>query len=57
MKKLSEYALSLLMKKQNTEWKTREKLYAKEATKQDVDYIIQRFKQIDLIDDKAYIED
>ena len=57
VKKLSEYALSLLMKKHYTEWKMREKLYAKEATKQDVDYIIQRLKSIDLIDDKAYIED
>ena len=57
VKKLSEYALSLLMKKHYTEWKMREKLYAKEATKQDVDYIIQRLKSIDLIDDKVYIED
>ena len=57
VKKLSEYALSLLMKKHYTEWKMREKLYAKEATKEDVDYIIQRLKNIDLIDDKAYIED
>ena len=57
VKKLSEYALSLLMKKHYTEWKMREKLYAKEASKQDVDYIIQRLKSIDLINDKAYIED
>ena len=57
VKKLSEYALSLLMKKHYTEWKMREKLYAKEASKPDVDYIIQRLKSIDLIDDKAFIED
>ena len=57
VKKLSEYALSLLIKKHYTEWKMREKLYAKEASKPDVDYIIQRLKNIDLIDDKAYIED
>ena len=57
VKKLSEYALSLLMKNHYTEWKMREKLYAKEATKEDVDYIIKRLKSIDLIDDKAYIED
>ena len=56
-KKLSEYALSLLSKKHYTEWKMREKLYAKEAEKEDVDFIIQRLKNIDLINDKAYIED
>ena len=56
-KKLTEYALSLLSKKHYTEWKMREKLYAKEASKEDVDYIIKKLKDIDLINDAAYVQD
>lgn len=57
VKKLSEYALGLLTKNHYTEWKMREKLYAKGGEKEAVDYIIQRLKNIDLIDDRAFIED
>ena len=57
VKKLSEYALSILSKGHYTEWKMREKLYAKGGDKESVDYVIKRLKEIDLIDDKAFIED
>ena len=57
VKKLSEYAISLLTKGHYTEWKMREKLYAKGGEKEAVDFVIQRLKDIDLINDKAFIED
>ena len=57
VKKLSTYALSLLSKGHYTEWKMREKLYAKGGEKPDVDYVINKLKELDLLDDKAYIED
>ena len=57
VKKLSTYAMSLLTKGHYTEWKMREKLYAKGGEKPDVDYIINKLKELDLLDDKAFIED
>ena len=57
VKKLSTYAMSLLTKGHYTEWKMREKLYAKGGEKSDVDYIISKLKELDLLDDKAFIED
>lgn len=62
LKKMSEldegldYALSLLKKNIYTEWKIREKLYAKEIDKKNVDAIIKFLKQNDLINDEAFIE-
>ena len=55
--KLMKYCLSLLEKGHLTEWKLREKLYAKEATKSQVDSLIKRLKVTDLINDDAFIED
>ena len=49
--------MSLLTKGHYTEWKMREKLYAKGGEKPDVDYIISKLKELDLLDDKAFIED
>ena len=57
VKKLSQYALSLLSKHHYTEWKMREKLYAKGGSKDDVDYIISKLKELDLINDKEFIEE
>ena len=57
VKKLSEYAVSILTKGHYTEWKMREKLYAKGGEKAAVDYIIQKLKDIDLLNDKAFIKD
>ena len=57
VKKLSSYAMSLLTKNHYTEWKMREKLYEKGGEKEAVDYIINKLKELDLIDDKAFIED
>ena len=57
VKKLSTYAISLLSKGHYTEWKMREKLYAKGGEKPDVDYVINKLKELDLLDDKAFIED
>lgn len=54
---LLNYALSLLKKGHYSEWKMREKLYKKEAKKKDVDLIIKRLKDIDLINDQMLIED
>ena len=51
LNKLFSYSLSLLKKGHLSEWKLREKLYAKEASKSDVDYIIKRLKMNNLIDD------
>ena len=58
MKSLSEkasllkYAMSLLSKGHYSEWKMREKLYNKEASKKDVDDVIRILKNNDLINDK-----
>ena len=54
---LMRYALSLLKKGHYSEWKMREKLYAKEASKKEVDNIIKRLKEHDLINDKMLIMD
>lgn len=55
--KLLNYAMSILKKGHYTEWKMREKLYAKEATKPVVNSIILKLKEIDLINDKMFLED
>ena len=52
-----KYALSLIKKRHYSEWKMREKLYAKEASKQSVDKIIKILKNADLINDKMLAED
>ena len=57
IKKLSQYALGLITKKHYTEWKMREKLYAKGGNKEEVDYIIKKLKGLDLLNDKEFIED
>ena len=57
VKKLSQYALKLLNANHYTEFKMREKLYNKGGDKASVDYVIARLKELDLIDDKAFIED
>lgn len=57
IKTLISYSMQLLTRGHYTEWKMREKLYAKEAEKKDVDYVIKLLKSHDLIDDKAFIED
>ena len=55
--KLLNYAISILRKGHYTEWKMREKLYAKEGTKPIVNSIILKLKEIDLINDKMFTED
>ena len=55
--KMLNYAMSILKKGHYTEWKMREKLYAKEATKPIVNSIILKLKEIDLINDKMFLED
>ena len=57
LKKLMEYAMKLLSKGHYTEWRMREKLYAKGGDKESVDFIIDRLKQNDLIDDSAFAYD
>ena len=58
MKKMSEtskllkYAMSLLSKGHYSEWKMREKLYNKEASKSDVDNVIKILKKNDLLNDQ-----
>ena len=54
---LLSYSMSLLKKGHLSEWKMREKLYHKEAKKDDVDYIIKTLKKYDLINDKMLILD
>ncbi len=54
---LLKYAMSLLQKGHYSEWKMREKLYAKEGKKQDVDRIIKTLKNNDLINDKMFALD
>ena len=55
--KLLTYALKLRSKALYSEYKMREKLYAKEASKKSVDKVIKILKSYDLIDDKAYASD
>lgn len=52
-----EYAKKVLSKGVYTEWKMREKLYAKEYTKEIVDETIDRLKKEKLIDDLTYIKE
>ena len=55
---LMKYAISLLKKNHYSEWKMREKLYAKEgANKPAVDQVIKVLKSNDLINDKMLILD
>lgn len=54
---LLEYALKIRQKSLYTEYKMREKLYDKGASKNQVDYVIKVLKNNDLIDDKAFIEE
>lgn len=54
---LLKYALSLVKKRHYSEWKMREKLYAKEASKKAIDKIIKILKSSDLLDDNALAED
>ena len=55
--KLLGYALKLRSKALYSEYKMREKLYAKEASKKSVDKVIKILKSYDLIDDKAYSQE
>lgn len=55
--KLLQYALKLRSKAIYSEYKLREKLYSKEASKRSVDKVIKILKGYDLIDDKAYASD
>ncbi len=55
--KLLKYAMSLLKRGHYSEWKMREKLYAKEANKHDVDLIIKQLKEHDLINDQMLVLD
>ena len=54
---LLEYALKIRQKSLYSEYKMREKLYDKDGTKEQVDYVIKVLKNNDLIDDKAFIEE
>ena len=51
------YALKLRQKSLYSEFKMREKLYEKGASKEQVDFVIKKLKENDLIDDKAFIEE
>lgn len=55
--KLLQYALKLRSKSIYSEYKLREKLYSKGASKGSVDKIIKILKGYDLVDDKAYAFD
>ena len=55
--KLTQYALKIRSKSLYSEFKMREKLYAKGATKGEVDKVIKMLKHYDLIDDNALAED
>ena len=55
--KLLKYALNIRSKAIYSEYRLREKLYNKEASKKSVDHIIMMMKNYDLIDDKAYALD
>ena len=51
------YALKIRSKSIYSEYQMREKLYDRGANKGEVDKVIARLKQYDLIDDKAFVED
>ena len=55
--KLLIYAMKLRQKSVISEYKLREKLYAKEASKKDVDYVIKVMKAYDLVNDEALAQD
>ena len=55
--KLLQYALKIRSKALYSEYQMREKLYKKEASKKDVDYIIKTLKSYDLINDEMYALD
>ena len=55
--KLTKYACSLLNKSRYSEWKIREKLYAKDGTKSEVDLVIKNLKKTGLINDKDFAND
>ena len=55
--KLLAYAMKLRQKSVISEYKLREKLYNKEASKKDVDYVIKMMKAYDLINDEALAND
>lgn len=55
--KLLSYAMKLRQKSLISEYKLREKLYAKEANKKDVDYVVKTMKSYDLINDEALASD
>ena len=55
--KLLNYALKLRSKALYSEFKMREKLYDKGASKKEVDHVIAYLKKYDLIDDKAFASD
>ena len=55
--KLLQYALKIRSKSLYSEFKMREKLYNKGASKKEVDKVIKILKGYDLIDDKAYIQE
>ena len=57
IEKYLSYALRLLSNKMYSEWKMREKLYAKEAEKAQVDEVINYLKKNGFIDDQLYIEE
>ena len=54
---LYKYAKKLLLTRPYTEYKIREKLYLKEASKTEVDEVIKQLKSAHLIDDKSYVEE
>ena len=51
-----KYGKSLFLKGTYTEWKVRDKLYSKEYTKDIVDAVVLKLKDIKLIDDKKFIK-
>ena len=55
--KLYKHAISLLKKGRYSEWKMREKLYAKDANKYSVDKVVEKLKTNGLISDKALVEE
>ena len=55
--KLTQYALKIRSKGLYSEYKMREKLYNKGASKKEVDQVIKRLKSYDLLDDKALAQD
>ena len=54
---LLNYAMSLISKRHYSEWKMYEKLIKKEPNKAAAMQVINKLKENDLLDDKAYMED